>query len=944
MYRQNKPYAASRLDMVIIGESIASWVTSVEIFPGYKSDHSRVQMEFNMYNIQRGQGVWKLNNRLLSEQEYVLGVKKVIKQVKDSMYLDPDERFEMAKLESIQYSKEYAKQRAQTRKLIINQLEENLKRLTEELDEHKIERNALYVRTKCDLEELVEEKTRGAAFRSRCQWYNKAGKPTKYFLNLEKNRAGSKNVPVVIKENGEKLEDIKEILSEQNRFYTELYRSDPNVRFHCTIEKVPQLSEVSKVAMDSEIMLEELKASLKQCKRGVSLGTDGLTYEFYIMFFQDLGDMLLDAIKYCFARKRLFRSARQGIINTIPKKNKDGRFLKHLRPITLLNSDFKLIEKVMANRIKPRLMELIHSDQKGFLPSRRISSNIRCILDIMDMLNQERQEGVVISVDYEKCFDRLEKVAILETMKMFNFGPNIISWADTMYTDMTVKIFNNGFLSDLIKVTRGCRQGAPCSPYYFLLCAELLAIKFRENDSIEGFDLNSFRKLFGQYADDLDIYCKPTQQNIDQIQTTLASFCQATGCKVNYDKTTIYRIGPDNRALANIFTRNMRVEQSAINVLGVWIAQDEEEMMRLNYAPIVDKIRGILLNWKNRQLDLIAKVTVVNSLIASLLVYKMYILPNLTKATVKRLDKIVEDFIWDGRKPKIPLKKLQNKAKGGLGLVDFEIKEAALKVSWVHYLNMGTDLFMNEMAYCNLSPILREQIWMCNINESDICKIKNNNEFWVQVWATWLKFYYTEDRTTDQCIWYNSHIRIQSKPVMWKKPFRKGLCTINQIYDDGKFVSFEHTEEEYGLTVMQFNALKAAIKKGNFVKGDQRQKEKLEHYYATSKPVRLYYITCATRNDLQFNTYIQWQVRLQSNILYDDFLQLFALVNVVTNSTKLRSFQYRLLNLAIVLNIQLYQWKIMSDEMCYYCKTEKETLEHIFFHCPNATKLHNSIS
>ena len=188
-----------------------------------------------------------------------------------------------------------------------------------------------------------------------------------------------------------------------------------------------------------------------------------------------------------------------------------------------------------------------------------------------------------------------------------------------------------------VNVMRGCKQGAPASPYYFLICAEILAIQLRTNKHITGFRIKEFEKLFGQYADDMDIFCEPTQQNIDRIQDALSAFCAISGCKVNYEKTTLYRIGHDNAALAHVYTRGMRVEHNAINVLGVHINRDHDLFIKNNLNELLDKAKVILSDWKNRQLDILLKITVVNTLIMSLFVYRLYVLPYVPNTFIVQL-------------------------------------------------------------------------------------------------------------------------------------------------------------------------------------------------------------------------------------------------------------------------------------------------------------------
>ena len=137
-----------------------------------------------------------------------------------------------------------------------------------------------------------------------------------------------------------------------------------------------------------------------------------------------------------FETGHLHDSALKGVINLIPKKNKDTRFVKNLRPITLLNTDYKLIEKMLALCIKPVLHRLIHADQQGFMQKRRISYNIRCILDILDYVNGsgEIQEGLMMSVDFEKAFDHIEIPFLLKALEFFNFHEDYVKWTKIIYT------------------------------------------------------------------------------------------------------------------------------------------------------------------------------------------------------------------------------------------------------------------------------------------------------------------------------------------------------------------------------------------------------------------------------------------------------------------------------------------------------------------------------
>ena len=153
--------------------------------------------------------------------------------------------------------------------------------------------------------------------------------------------------------------------------------------------------------------------ALKNVKDNKTPGEDGISPEFYKMFINRIKDPMFEMISETFMEEQLEDGQSEGIINLIPKPLKDNRHLKNLRPITLLNTDYKLIEKMVANRLDPSLGELIHRDQTGFMKDRRISINIRKIFDLMYFAKKEKLESFILSLDFEKCFDKIESCAIL---------------------------------------------------------------------------------------------------------------------------------------------------------------------------------------------------------------------------------------------------------------------------------------------------------------------------------------------------------------------------------------------------------------------------------------------------------------------------------------------------------------------------------------------------
>ncbi len=296
------------------------------------------------------------------------------------------------------------------------------------------------------------------------------------------------------------------MLVAQKEFFHTLFTSDPNVKFTAKNENDIKISDLEKNLVDKELTLEELGQVIKSMPNGKTPGCDGLPVEFYKVFWNRIGDWVLDAFNYAFQEGTLHIYTRRGVITLIPKKDKDPHYIKNWRPLTLLNCDYKILANTLTNRLKACLQKLIHSDQTGFMKNRFIGENIRKILDIVEYTEQEDIPALLISVDFEKCFDRVEWSAVQGALKYFNFGDNFIKWIQILYAGIESCTFNNGFTSEWFKPSRGLRQGCPISPYLFLVTAEILAIYIRKNKNIRGIKINDIEYKLLQYSDDTNLF------------------------------------------------------------------------------------------------------------------------------------------------------------------------------------------------------------------------------------------------------------------------------------------------------------------------------------------------------------------------------------------------------------------------------------------------------
>ena len=167
-------------------------------------------------------------------------------------------------------------------------------------------------------------------------------------------------------------------MKEIHQFYDRLYSDDDSQRnFDNFVDGIefPKLSEVQKSTLDQAISKSELYKTLVSMKLNKTPGFDGFPVEFFIVFWQDVSDMLVDSYNFSLENGLLPLSQRSGIITLLSKKDKDPLLVKNYRPITLLTVDYKIIAKTLANRLRLCIDDLIHPDQSEFVKGKNIGDN-----------------------------------------------------------------------------------------------------------------------------------------------------------------------------------------------------------------------------------------------------------------------------------------------------------------------------------------------------------------------------------------------------------------------------------------------------------------------------------------------------------------------------------------------------------------------------------------
>ena len=935
-WRRSDGEQASRIDFMLFSTGLDQKCDNIMYLQGILTDHSAIFCAITDLKHERGRGYWKFNTSLLQDTDVCKRIENEIDKCQKGLKeMSDSEKWEKIKEHLIKTLKTEARNKHDQTGLIIAQLSECLNYYEESFPLNRDEQKT-YECTKTDLENLLSERTRGIIFRSRARWMMEAEKNTKYFMSLEKSRSLAKTCGTLLNEDGTLEEDPKKILEMQRSFYQELYTANPEVNF-TLINKHKLLTQEQIDSLKVEITQEEIKDAISRMKTQKTPGPDGLPAEVYQVFKNKLSKPLLMAYQCAFSEGKMHPTSMKGILNLIPKKNKDTRVLKNLRPITLLNTDYKIIEKILAGRVQKVLPSIINNDQTGFMKTRRISVNIRRILDMMNYCAKNNIEAVIFNLDFMKAFDRAEVPSILKSLQYFNFPSFIVEWISILYNDFTVKVQNNGHFSEDIDINRSVHQGGCISAILFNILVETLANELRDN-LIGHIQINNNAHCLNQYADDTGIFSMYNGSAIQKIVEELDRFERQSGLKVSYDKTEIYRIGSIRDTDAHAYTtRSIAWTNDSITVLGIEIAHDR--IVLRNYLPLIKKTKTILNRWKSRNLSLGGKIQIINSLVSSMYVHKMLVLPNMSKKIISELNELLVNFIWNNKKAKIPLEVLQrSKEQGGMKLVNFEKLEMSLKCSWIQILN--TDEKLADIVYACLAPVLRQEIFMCNLNKDDLSFVISTkaDPFWRDVLRAWCIYNYDSTGENNSFLWWNSQIRVGGKPFFWADAYQRGLRTINQLTENGRFISCVKMYNRYGIDVMHYNTLVVAIPRRWKIEGRTEITTSYEHLMSSQVISRTVYKQINQCGNPFAALYSKWA---KSGVILTtvQIETAFKTLYIISNSVKHRSFQFRLLHRAIVLNSHLFRWRLRSDNMCSFCDMDKETLEHFFYSCPVSQKI-----
>ena len=500
------------------------------------------------------------------------------------------------------------------------------------------------------------------------------------------------------------------------------------------------------IQSEKELYENDLLESLGELQKNKSPGFDGITVEYYLYFWQEMKDHLMDCIDEITSSKELSEMQKRGAIRLSFKKgNRDD--LKNYRPITLLNVDLKIITRTLAKRMASVLPSLINISQKA-LPGRHITTNIHIAQDLINLINKSDESAAILFYDQEKAFDRMSHSFIIKTLEKFGFGERFIMWVKIIMNDIKSFVKVNGFETSEFDVKRGVRQGCALSALLYVLASEVLAIEIRNNRRIKGFKFNNQEFKLQQYADDLMTVVVEIE-SIAEIFEVLRRYELATNARLNRTKTEALWVGGWRNRTDTPY--GLKWRRDYVMFIGVYIGNiisrdDRRRISDINFSEINDKITKKIAFWKGSGLSIKGKIRVINTFIYTKIIYRLECV-DLNRAMIDSIERKIRDFIWESRVAgRINIDTLKsNYEKGGMQLFDLNIRAKIMRIKWLYYLtektNQDIERFLADKLIGNYREISGLSILKHNINTNKFRAMDvfylNSIKAWRDVGISW---------------------------------------------------------------------------------------------------------------------------------------------------------------------------------------------------------------
>lgn len=372
----------------------------------------------------------------------------------------------------------------------------------------------------------------------------------------------------------------------------------------------------------------EIEHTLRLLNSDKAPGPDGFPASFFKAYWPIIRKEVCDGIRSFFQSGQMpisWKSTFLALIPKVPNPQSPAQF----RPISLCNTLYKIVVKIMVNRLKPLLPKLIAQEQGAFVEGRSILENVLLAQELLHSIERASvaNGGMVVKVDMERAYyDRLRWDYLVEVLWKYGFSEKWIKWTRGCVEDTHFSVLVNGSPTNWFSSKVGLRQGCPLSPYLFILCFDSLS-RALKNAAEEGY-IEGIRCGPGcppvthlLYAEDCLLTVRATKTNCLNLKQIVYEYCVQSGQAVNFCKSML-RFSPavNRRRQANMASiLGISINKGTWIYLGTPISG--RRLRASDFGFHVEKINRRLAGWKSSSLSMAGRLVLAQSVLAMIPVY-----------------------------------------------------------------------------------------------------------------------------------------------------------------------------------------------------------------------------------------------------------------------------------------------------------------------------------
>ena len=863
-----------------------------------------------------------------------------------------------------------------TRNKLKATLTANIKNLKQSFNQNTVEILTLERR----LSELTESELRNELLKIKNFERLNNEKITPYFLKTAKSSkpdASLDNLKNDLEQQFNSDEDRDEYIT---RYYENIYKkplNDPiatpdnidnflgETANHPTVNNA-KLTDAEKLSLEAPLNIQEFEKSMAESNLASAPGIDGISNKFIKHFWHLFWYPLLNYANHCFTTGTLTDSFRGAKIRLIPKKG-DPFKLKNWRPISLLNCFYKILSRVLTNRLRTYIDKITPVCQKGYSETRACQEVLISVSDCLSKCNYRKTQGAILSLDISKAFDTLSHTFLDSTLAFFNFGENYRRWIRILATNRTAcVILNESKLSRIFSLERGNAQGDTISPFLFIICYQILLFKLEFDLQILGITdenalldpllpnpaqvpIQNYRVY--AYADDGNILVSMDLASLSRIKAILNEFGTISGLVCNVDKTCLMQIGSDLPIPQEILDLGFNIV-TEMTILGMNVGGAPEQ----NFLDILNKVNNQRLFWSRFNLSLPGRINIAKSMMYSQINYLGCILP-LDVRQLQQLSILIEDFVRGNLN--ISRKRMTlSTEEGGLGLFVMCDFLDAQRCSWIKRAQRMDDLWkctLFSKSYGNVVNLRAEQF---NMLESPVLHgIAQSYERFFTKHTQWNENFRSSFVYNNPALTINLRVRETADADFFGDLINTHRAEIyrlkmKNIHNMG-YIPWENFVRDTGIPISErkltglrgvFDTAVVKYSKANAEKLDNTELLTfINRFKKGSKSFRR--VFRGEKNVAISNNMVRFAENTEIIIGLELSEQLNCSWNISFLDNSLRTFIFRLHNNALTYNHVITHFADNIEPYCTFCMItrnivlERDTAMHVFFSCPTTEEL-----